>query len=111
MAFREHIVPATLAGVIVIGVAACAGFLASQPGQLFCAVQTAGGGALVVGLIDAEATSAAPAAAPVAILATGLAKAQVDADCAKAAPGGGVAVSPPANPTAVPQVAVVPAKT
>lgn len=78
--------------------------LSSPAGQLFCAVQTGGGGAVVVGLIDAEASAAIPTAAPIAIIATGAAKATVDADCAKA---GGVPVSPPANPAAAPQVAVV----
>lgn len=77
--------------------------LSSPTGQLFCAVQTGGGGAIVVGLIDAEATAASPAAAPIAVLATGAAKATVDSYCAQA---GGVAVSPPTNPATVPQVAV-----
>ncbi len=77
---------------------------ASTPaGQLFCAVQTAGGGSIVVGLIDAEASSLAPAAAPVAILATNATKILVDRACAAA---GGIAVSPPANPASAPQVAV-----
>jgi hypothetical protein len=88
--------------------------LASPAGQLFCAIQVGGGGTIVVGLINAEATAAVPGAAPVAILATGAAKAQVDADCAaagKSAGGTGLAVSPPANPAVVPQVAVVPPAT
>ena len=78
--------------------------LATPPGQLFCAVQVAGGGAIVVALVDAEASAAAPGAAPVAVIATGLTKAKVDADCAAA---GGIAVSPPANPAAAPKRAVV----
>lgn len=81
--------------------------LSSPAGQLFCAVQTGGGGAITVGLIDAEATALAPLAAPVAVLATGTAKAVVDGDCAKA---GGIPVAPPANPATAPQVAVVVAK-
>ncbi len=75
----------------------------SEPGQLFCAVQAAGGGAIVVGLVDAEATALAPAAAPVAILATNASKAFVDSACAAA---GGIAVSPPSNPSVAPQLAV-----
>jgi hypothetical protein len=77
---------------------------ASSPtGQLFCAVETAGGGSIVVGLIDAEASSFAPAEAPVAILATNATKSIVDSACAAA---GGIAVSPPANPASAPLVAV-----
>ena len=77
---------------------------ASSPtGQLFCGIQTQGGGAIVVGIIDAAATVALPAAGPVVALATGAAKSAVDATCAAA---GGIAVSPPANPAAAPQVAV-----
>jgi hypothetical protein len=76
----------------------------SPAGQLFCAVQTAGGGAIVVGLIDAEASALAPAAAPIAIIATNAGKAIVDRACAAA---GGIAVSPPPNPAWAPQVAVV----
>jgi hypothetical protein len=75
----------------------------SPAGQLFCAIQTAGGGAIVVGLINAEASAVVPAAAPVAILATNVSKAFVDSACAAA---GGIAVSPPVNPAAAPQVAV-----
>ncbi|HTI81716.1 MAG TPA: hypothetical protein VL614_14810 [Acetobacteraceae bacterium] len=83
--------------------------LSSPAGQLFCAIQTNGGGTAVVGLLDAQASAAAPTLAPVAIIATGAAKAQVDADCA-AAGTGGIAVSPPANPATVPQIAIVPPK-
>jgi hypothetical protein len=101
--------------LIAVALAACSATqvntaLQTPTGQLFCAVQTAGGGAVVVGLINAEATAAGVAvpgvapAVPLAVLATGAAKATVDADCAAA---GGVAVSPPANPTAAPQVAIV----
>lgn len=78
--------------------------LASTPaGQLFCAVQTAGGGAVVAGIIGAATTAEAPGALPIVALATGAAKADVDATCASA---GGVPVSPPANPAAAPQIAV-----
>lgn len=84
--------------------------LSSPSGQLFCAIQTAGGGTVVAGLIDAEASAVAPGATPIAIIATGATKATVDADCAKAG-AGGIAVSPPANPAAAPQIAVVAAPT
>jgi len=83
----------------------------TKQGALFCAVQLNGGGAVVVTLLDAEASALAPAEAPIALIATGLGKAQVDADCAAAGKtlgGTGVAVSPPANPNAAPKVAVVP---
>lgn len=46
----------------------------------------------------------APGAAPIAIIATGAAKSYADWACAAA---GGIAVSPPANPAAAPQLAVV----
>ena len=85
---------------------------ASAPGQLFCAIQTGGGGAIVVGLINGAVTGAAPAAAPIAVLATGASKNYVDNKCAEAAKnvGGtsGIPVSPPAEPTKVPAVAVSP---
>jgi hypothetical protein len=79
--------------------------LASPPGQLFCAIQTGGGGAVVVGLVNAAVSGAAPGAAPLAVIATGASKAFVDAACAAAK---GIPVVPPANPAAAPQVAVVP---
>jgi hypothetical protein len=80
--------------------------LQTPAGQLFCAIQTAGGGAVVVGLVNAE-IAAVPGAAPtvpLAVIATGMTKTLVDANCAAA---GGIAVAPPANPAAAPQVAVV----
>ncbi len=57
-------------------------------------------GPIVAAMIEAKAG----AVAPIAIIATGQAKAYVDATCAAA---GGVPVSPPINPAAAPQVAVV----
>ena len=71
--------------------------------ELFCAVQLAGGGAIVAALIDAQAAATAPAAAPVAIIATGAAKSFVDAACAKA---GGIPVSPPVDPDSAPRIAI-----
>lgn len=99
----------------VIGLFACSQTaintaLSSPPGQLFCAIQTSGGGSFVAGAVDAEATALSPGLSPVAIIATGLAKDKVDADCASAgknAGGVGTAVSPPLNPAAAPLVAVV----
>jgi hypothetical protein len=94
-----------------LGLSACAAqeaqintALQSMPGQLFCGIQTGGGGALVVGLVNAEVAAAAPGAAPIAVIATGATRAFVDQACARA---GGIPVSPPANPAAAPQVAVV----
>ncbi len=92
-----------LAGCSVAQNAVVTKAMGTPAGQLFCAIHTASG-PLVVAAVDAEATSLSPASAPVAIIATGLAKAQVDADCAAA---GGIAVSPPAATVAVPQIAVV----
>jgi uncharacterized protein YjeT (DUF2065 family) len=76
--------------------------LRSPPGQLFCSVQMAGGGTMIAGVIDAEASALAPAAAQVAVLATGLGKARVDDLCNEAAVrNGGLgakAVPPPPDP-------------
>lgn len=86
--------------------------LQSPPGQLFCSIQTSGGGAFTAGLVAAALTGAVPTAGPLVVIATNAGKAAVDADCAKAAQtvaGGvsGVAVSPPAVQANVPQVAIV----
>lgn len=85
--------------------------LASPPGQLFCTIQTTGGGSFVARLLATAMTGTAPTAAPLFVLATDAGKAAVDADCAKAAQtvtGGvsGVPVSPPANPGTVASVAI-----
>jgi hypothetical protein len=84
--------------------------LATPSGQLFCAIQTTGGGALVVALADASVAAASPGAAPLAIIATNASKAFVDAACAAAAKPGEVSVpvAPPTGPAVVPIVAVVP---
>ena len=69
-------------------------------GQLFCAVHTPTGGAVV----NAAAAPIAGAAEPAVVIATtGATKQFVDAACARA----GGTVSPPADPLAAPQVAVV----
>lgn len=107
---RKSIILASLLALGACSTAQVQTALSSPAGQLFCAVQTAGGGTVVVGLVDAEASALAPSAAPIAIIATGAAKTTVDADCAsagKSAGGTGIAVSPPANPAAAPQIAVV----
>jgi hypothetical protein len=72
---------------------------------MFCAVQTSGGGAVVVGLINAAVAGAAATAEPLAVIATGASKQFVDAACAAAK---GIPVSPSANPATAPQVAIVP---
>lgn len=86
--------------------------LSSPPGELFCSIQLAGGGSMVGGLVSAEASALLPGAAPIAVLATNSGVAAVNADCAKAAQsiaGGvsGVPVSPPPNPAAAAQIAIV----
>lgn len=84
--------------------------LASQAGQLFCSIQTTGGGAVVVAVANAAAAGVAGPAAPLAVIATGASKAFVDAACARAAAAlaapVGVPVPPPA--TVVPVVPIVP---
>ena len=117
---------ALIATVAVLALAGCtpaqqqqaAKSLASPPGQLFCAFQLTGGGAMVAGIVSTAATTAATAAVPgagaaagpVIALATDATKADVDQTCAAAAklvPGAtaGVPVSPPANPGAAPTIA------
>jgi hypothetical protein len=59
--------------------------LSSQPGQLFCHIQLAGGGSVLAAIVDATATAAAPAAGPLVVVATGQTKAFVDDACTKAA--------------------------
>jgi hypothetical protein len=85
--------------------------LSSQPGQLFCRVQLAGGGTVLAGLVDVAATAAAPGAGPLVVVATGQTKVFVDDACTKAAqqtPGAvsGVPVSPPAPAVPVQQLAI-----
>ena len=85
--------------------------LSSKPGQLFCQVQLAGGGAVLAGVVDAAATAAAPGAEPFVVVATGQTKAFVDAACARVAqqtPGAisGAPVPPPAPAAPVQQVAI-----
>ena len=83
--------------------------LSSPTGQLFCAVQAAGGGSIVVGLID-DAASLVPGVAPIAVLATNALTADVSTACASAAVAtgsiSGIPVSPPPAPSAAPLVAI-----
>lgn len=88
---------------ICLLVAACApGQPPSKPGQLFCQFQAAGGGTVIVGLIDAAAPLAGPGAAPVAILATNMGKSFVDGACAQAAANQGGTAGTPVSPPAAP---------
>ena len=96
---------ASLAGCSAAQNAAVTKAMGTPGGQLFCSIQTTAG-PLIVAAIDAQATALSPASAPVAIIATGLGKDAVDADCAAAGPGG-TAVSPPPATAVVPQIAVV----
>ena len=88
--------------------------LNSQPGQLFCRVQTSGGGAIIVAVVNAAAVGlswpAAPIAGPAAVIATGASKAFVDQACADAAKAlaapAAVPIPPPPDPASAPKVAV-----
>lgn len=86
--------------------------LESNPGRLFCSIQTAGGGSFVASLTALSIGAAVPGSGPLVVIATDAGKAAVDADCAKAAKaiaGGvsGVPVAPPPNVASVPSVAIV----
>lgn len=85
--------------------------LSSTPeGKLFCAIQTGGGGSLVVGVVNAAVAGTAPGASPAAVIVTGASKAAIDQMCndAAAAVGAtaGIPVAPPASPISIPNVAV-----
>jgi hypothetical protein len=86
--------------------------LDTPTGQLFCRIQTGGGGALVVAVVDAGAVALTGPAAPLAVIATGASKSFVDNACAEAAkalavsPANAQPVPPPADPAAAPKVAV-----
>jgi hypothetical protein len=96
-----------------LGLAACspaddtkiAAALASPTGQLFCKVQMAGGGSMIAGVTDAEATALAPSLAPVAVIATGLAKTRVDDLCNEAAVRAGAVAGTPVPPPLDPALA------
>lgn len=91
--------------------------LSTPPGALVCAIQTSGGGQIMATLVKTAATgamgtgAAGAAGGALMVIATGATKAFVDQACAAAAKstGGtaGVPVSPPADVTTLPQVAVV----
>jgi hypothetical protein len=99
-----------LAGCNAGSLATGATALSSPAGQLFCAIDTGGGGQIIAGLIDADATAKLGAAAPIAVVATNATAAAVQADCAAAAQavGGkaGVPVSPPPSTATVATVAI-----
>ena len=86
--------------------------LASPVGQVFCAIQTQGGGQIVVGLVDATATAETGAAAPIVAVGAAATQTALNAQCAKAAAvvpsaiGSTGAVPAPAMP--VQTVAVAP---
>jgi len=84
--------------------------LSSPAGQLFCAIDTGGGGQIIAGLINADATAQLGPAGPVVVLATNAAAAVVQSDCAAASAAvggrGGVPVSPPAAGTTTATVAI-----
>ena len=84
----------------------------STAGQLFCAVQLAGGGQIAVALVDAEATAKLGPAAPLVAVAANLEKAKIDTLCTNAATAiGGTAigtVTAPAAGTTPVTVAVAP---
>lgn len=87
---------------------------ASPPGQLFCTLQTLGGGDLLVRLVQAgtQKLGASPETAAIAIIATNTAKKDVDDSCTRAAVAIGAdrgkPVSPPDNPATAQAVAITP---
>jgi hypothetical protein len=77
--------------------------LDTPPGQLFCKLQTNGGGALIVAVVNVAVSAYAAPVAPMAVIATGATKATVDQACNQA---GGVPVPPPPDPASAPKVLV-----
>jgi branched-subunit amino acid ABC-type transport system permease component len=104
---------AALAGCTVAQNAKVNTALSSPQGQLFCAV-VIGGSPIIMGVVQTASAAVGPAGEAAALLATGATSAFVQNACKQAAAnvGGtaGAPVSPPANPAAVPLVAVDPAK-
>ena len=92
--------------------------LSSSAGQIFCHIQTQGGGSLVVGLVDATATATSGSASPIVTPAVGLTAAAMQSylnqQCALAATqvpgavGSAGAVPAPAMPVQTVAVAPVP---
>lgn len=101
---------AALTMAVALMLADC-GSAGGDAGQLFCALQTAGGGTIVAGLVDAAASAEAPTLAPIAIVATNATQTFVNNACTQAAVNTGavaaVPVSPPASPATAPTIAVV----
>lgn len=97
------------AAAAMLALASCADGsnpLATVPGQLFCAIELAGGGTIVTAIVRKN-IPAGPGK-QIVVLATGQTKAYVDAQCAAAAAQttgakGGSPVPPPAAPQSVPQ--------
>lgn len=86
---------------------------AYSDGQLFCGFVTSAGMPIVAGIIDASAAIAGgPVLGGVALLVTNRTSAFVNASCAVAGAAQGLAtigpVVPPAVPTQVPAIAIVP---
>ena len=109
---RRILLCALLAGTLAACTTAQMQQAAQTPaGQLFCAFQMAGGGTVIGGIVNGAAAGANAGLGAVAVVATGATAAFVNDQCAQAARGLTGAVSatpvpPPANPAAVPQVAV-----
>lgn len=81
-------------------------------GQLFCALQKAGGGTFIVAVINGAVSSSQPGALPISVIVTGAAKSFVDEACNRAATAvsavAAIPVSPPISTAGVPLVAIVP---
>lgn len=96
--------------------AACSGSqlvtaASSVPGQLFCSIQTAGGGQMLAAIVNADVALASPTAAPIAVVATGQTVTYVNGICAAAAASvpnavSGAPVSPPSATATVATLAV-----
>lgn len=77
--------------------------LATPAGQLFCAVNTIGGGTIIAAITTDIAAGVNPLLQTVSVIATNATKAYVTNACAAA---GGLPVSPPPVPSAAPQINV-----
>ena len=85
----------------------------TQGGQVFCAIQQAGGGQIVVGLVDATTAAYAPVATPGVAIGAAVTKAYLDSNCAAAAAklGGTTTGAVPAPAMPVQTVAITPIST
>ncbi len=104
--------PACVAALVLAGctTAAVTADLATPAGQLFCALDAAGGGTFVAAVVQ-SAAAPLPGAQPVSVLVTGATQAFVQQACSAAARStgaiAGIPVSPPANPGSAPRVAAI----